>query len=306
MAAIVLFVGFVYVFIPKEIVVSKISIVNCVPNAVYRTICNEGKWKSWFPIEREAQNSFFYKGDSFQIGKEVPTAMEIKIRQKDGTEIQSIINIVGIPYDSSAIQWQFKIAAGWNPIKRISQYKRAWDLKKNMAEILDRFCAYVKKKENIYGSKIELTTTMDTVLITTQKSFKKYPVTVDVYEQIRKLRAFISRQDAVEMDHPMLNITEKDSAFVAIVAIPINKSLPNSAFAGKDGISQERMVPGHYMTSMVSGGDSSIREAFRQMKLFFLDYAKTSVAIPYQLLITDRLQEADSGKWTTKIYAPVY
>jgi hypothetical protein len=41
------------------------------------------------------------------------------------------------------------------------------------------------------------------------------------------------------------------------------------------------------------------------MQLYFDDYDKTSMAITFQYLVTDRIKEADTAKWITEIYAPV-
>jgi hypothetical protein len=42
------------------------------------------------------------------------------------------------------------------------------------------------------------------------------------------------------------------------------------------------------------------------MKNYVEDNKKTSPAIPYQSLITNRLTETDTTKWVTKLYYPVF
>jgi len=36
-----------------------------------------------------------------------------------------------------------------------------------------------------------------------------------------------------------------------------------------------------------------------------MDYQRAIIAIPFQMLITDRTKETDSTKWITRLYYPV-
>ena len=59
------------------------------------------------------------------------------------------------------------------------------------------------------------------------------------------------------------------------------------------------------MTGEVTGGQKEIEEAQKQMELYITDYQRSIIAIPFQMLITDRTREPDSSKWITRIYFPV-
>jgi hypothetical protein len=105
-----------------------------------------------------------------------------------------------------------------------------------------------------------------------------------------------------ETSFPMLNVTKTDSnVYKCMVALPINK-ITN----GKNGIFFVRMVPGRFLTAELNGGLSSIRHGHEVMQLYFQDYKRTSMAIPFEYLVTDRLAEKDTSKWVTKLYYPVY
>jgi hypothetical protein len=85
-----------------------------------------------------------------------------------------------------------------------------------------------------------------------------------------------------------------------MVAIPVNKRIPEtSQFLFR------RMVPGNILVTEVKGGDSTIRHGIRVMENFVHDYQRTIMAIPFESLITNRMNEPDSSKWVTKIYFPV-
>jgi len=43
-----------------------------------------------------------------------------------------------------------------------------------------------------------------------------------------------------------------------------------------------------------------------EMNQYFADHNRTSMAIPFSYLITNRSEQPDTLKWITKIYAPVF
>ena len=100
----------------------------------------------------------------------------------------------------------------------------------------------------------------------------------------------------------MLNISTTDSStFNCMVAVPIDKILNDSS-----AISFVRMIPGRFLVTQVTGGPYTISNAHRMMEQYFKDFNRTSMAIPFEYLVTDRLKEPDTSKWVTKIYGPVY
>ena len=43
----------------------------------------------------------------------------------------------------------------------------------------------------------------------------------------------------------------------------------------------------------------------KQMEQYVSDHKYVRIAIPFQSLVTDRMNEPDSSKWITKIYYPI-
>jgi hypothetical protein len=66
------------------------------------------------------------------------------------------------------------------------------------------------------------------------------------------------------------------------------------------------MVPGRFLKTEVTGGPYIIEHAHKMMQQYFEDYKRTSMAIPFEYLVTDRSKEPDTAKWVTRIYGPVY
>ncbi len=141
----------------------------------------------------------------------------------------------------------------------------------------------------------------DSTMVATKVVTASYPTTAEIYSLIDNLESYIKSNGAKENNFPMLNVRKlENSEFETMVAIPTNKELE-----GNGKIFFSRFVPWKVLTAEVSGGNSTVEEAFRQMKLYMSEYQKTAMAIPFQSLVTDRIQEPDTLKWVTNIYVPV-
>ena len=105
----------------------------------------------------------------------------------------------------------------------------------------------------------------------------------------------------MQTGYPMLNITPLDNGqFQFQVAVPVNKML-----ADKGTIFSRRMVPGNFMMLEAKGGPKTVDHAMQQLQQYAIDYQRTYMAIPFQVMVTDRLNEQDTTKWVTRIYYPV-
>jgi hypothetical protein len=297
-----------YISIPGNLIITKIAFFKCSPNAIYRHFSEEENWGEWFPADRPGFHSvspatnpsYNYNGDRYLVTKKFQNTIEILI-SRDSSAINSTVSILQLPTDSVAVYWKCSLAAGLNPFRRVMQYQRARNIKNSMTEILDHLHSFLEKKENVYGMDIRITSTKDTLLIATKYTRPVYPSMAEVYQFIALLKEYIDSQGAAETAPPMLNVTPLDhNQFQIMVAIPINRELP-----GKGNIFPKRLVPGNFAVSEITGGLYTINKALYQMQLFFEDNGKTSIAIPFQSMVTDRTREQDTTKWVTKIYAPV-
>ena len=66
------------------------------------------------------------------------------------------------------------------------------------------------------------------------------------------------------------------------------------------------MVLGNILTGEVKGGVYVVTQAEQELKNFVTDFRRMSPAIPYQSLITNRMQETDTAKWITRLYYPIF
>ena len=241
-----------------------------------------------------------FKGYDYTIEKALMNYVQISV-SNGKTTLLTLITIVEINHDSVDVVWKGEGDAELNPVKRINLFLTKEDIQKDIADILLRLKMFLENKENVYGININQTRVTDTILITKKFISNAYPTTSEIYATIKDLRTYISREGARETNPPMLNIAREGINFRTMIALPISNEV-----AGKNDFVLKRMVPGKILVAEVKGGRYSTNEALHQMDLYLIDHNLSSPAIPFQSLITDRSQQPDTTRWTTKVYYPIY
>ena len=304
-----LFLGFIYIFIPGKLIVTKIAAVDCTINGTNRYLSQPAKWSLWWPsnsntsvITQKSDSAFINGKCTYRVIKRLYNGIEVSIKYGKGASITSRINFIPMAHDSVVLQWGYSIKSSLNPVTRMEQYGEATRIKNNMSEILASLKSFLENPENVYGIKIKRISTNDTLLVATKSVLHNYPSTSDIYNLINTLRNYIRQQDASETGTPIMNVEKTDSMqFKLMVAVPTNKILQDEG-----NIFFVRMIPGSFMSTEVNGGVYTVNHAFSQLQMFMSDYQKTSMAIPFNALITDRTMEPDTSKWITRLYQPVY
>ena len=100
----------------------------------------------------------------------------------------------------------------------------------------------------------------------------------------------------------MLHIKANDSThFEAQIAIPVDKPL-----AETKTFSVKRMLKnGNILVTEVTGGNAQTDHAMTQLELYLSDHKYYPVALPFYMLVTDRMNNPDSSQWLTRIYYPI-
>ena len=201
------------------------------------------------------------------------------------------------------ISWNAEQVTSNNPFTRFAGYRQARATEKNMMDILQSMKAFFEKTKNIYGIEINQTRVSDSVLISVRRSFRHYPNAREIDTMIGDLRNYIVQNNAVEKNAPMLNVFIYDSSrFEAMTAIPVDKALPKTnQFAPKF-----LLKGGNILEAEIRGGPYTIQNSLKELENYRSDHKFTSPAIPFQLLITDRVKESDTTKWITKLYYPIF
>lgn len=119
---------------------------------------------------------------------------------------------------------------------------------------------------------------------------------------IEKLKNYLHEKGAKAESFPMLNVQYIDTKnYVVQVALPVDKKIIEGS-----NISLKWMVKGsNVLTGEVIGGIKNIADSMKEFDKYISDYQRSVIAMPFQLLITDRLKEPDTTKWITRLYYPV-
>ena len=306
-AAGVLFIltaGSIYIFIPSKIVISKIIIGKITINGENRFLAKEEKWEKWW---RESDGKkhipgspFSYHGATYRLTSYLNNAVGIEIFDQ-GQKMNSVLHLFSLNTDSTGTEWECEFPAGMNPIGRVKNYRKAVAIKENITGVMKNLISFLEDYRNIYGIEIRKTTNYDTLLISTRFKSVSYPSTEEIYGQLSKMEENIKAQKATVTGFPMLHIEKKaEDSYETQLAIGTSIWMKDNG-----PYFSRRMVAGNFMVSDVTGGLYTINQAYEQLDKYMDDYAKTRMAIPFQLLLTDRIKEPDTAKWKTRLYMPV-
>jgi hypothetical protein len=306
LSLVVIGIASIYIFIPSKLQIAETVSIHCVADAAVRTLANESNWPAWWPGSEKDKltpmpASHVWNGTVVTPGRRMFNTLEWKIRHKEDT-ITSHVVIFTLPLDSCLIRWECSMEAGSNPLDRIRNYRKALDLKADMHAILTAAKDHLSKFENIYGFHFNEGSTKDTALMSTKAVFPNFPTIDNVYGLVNKLKAFCQTNNCVITGVPMLNVTPIDSnSYQAMVAVPVQRTVP-----AKGDIFAQKMVPGKFIITDIIGGPGILAQTYLQLQHYFEDYHRTRMAIPFEYMVTDRQREADTSKWHTLIYSPVY
>ena len=295
-----------YILIPSTLKIAAVNIVPANSEAALRVISNPGNWLKWTTggpsnnTGNHIDSSFTNDIHTFFIKEILHNAAKITIEQ--GTlQTSSLFTIIPITKDSSGMKWESEISTGSNPFTKIQRYRQALALRKSIGTILDKMQQFLTRQENLYGYNFHVATTTDTLLIAYKSSSPDYPNIKTIYSGISKLQQYAINKGGKQVAPPMLNITKQDdSSYNYMIALPVNKNIE-----AKPPFLYRRLVAGNFLITKVTGGEFSINQAMYMMQLYMNDYGKTSMAIPFYRLITDRIMQPDTAKWETEIYFPV-
>ncbi len=295
------FIAGIYLFIPPSPTLSGEITANCTSDAVSRILQNNSKWQYWWPGQKTGEHLYKYNDCYYRIGKKLVNGFEAAIYNEDDSTKGSL-QIITTGADSIKFQWVSSINFSNNPIKKITQYQHFKKIKNNVDKLLAEIKKYFDKEENIYGFKIVKQKVTDATYISLKVSFNHYPASLEIYEIVKSIKDYIREKAGEENDSPILNIHTDDSVnFDAMVAIQTKQEV-----AANEKFKIKKMVMGNMLVAEVKGGNYTIIEGEKELKNYISDYKKTTPAIPFQKLITNRLLEPDTAKWVTKLYYPVF
>ena len=295
----------VYVFIPKQLTVYHSVTAKINDKWAFKYLMNSTEWRKWWPLDSPQQTNadslLHYDDLSFKPDSLFYNALTITIG-KDGSYMNSKLLVLPVKKDEVQIDWQCILDGSNNPFTRWQQYRRAVAVKKSIAGILARYKQWLEVPENIYGIDVREGKIIDTLLIAKRVMLTSYPNVSQVDSVMQILRNHISINGAFVTGYPMLNIiNEGPGVYNTQVALPINKVVPET-----DSIRIRRMFAGDALVAKIKGGPYTIAKAYEACENYKQDYQKTSPAVPFQSMITDRMAIPDTARWETIIYYPIH
>ncbi|MFC4262860.1 hypothetical protein ACFOWM_08230 [Ferruginibacter yonginensis] len=295
---------FVYLLIPQKITASKIFTFKAPMLTVKRCFADSSIWSQWFPLQNSNSNHFSIANYSFNnIHTNDINSSNIVIKN-DNYTLNSTVSFFPIQSDTVIVTWTFDMPATQNPIKKITYYFEAKEIKTTLTDVLNHFKNFIEDDVKVYGMRVKETEVNDTCIITIKSQSSHYPTTQQVYEVVTQLKNYATQSNATATNHAMFHITQVgDSSFYFMIGLPINKRLNNNG-----NIAFKQMLPhGKFLVSdSIIGGVQKVTQQFLQFEKYKADHKYISPAIPFQLLITDRSLQPDSSKWVTQFYYPVF
>ncbi|TFF34966.1 hypothetical protein [Mucilaginibacter psychrotolerans] len=292
-----------YFIIPQYITATSTVTVDAVDGNVFKFLVKKEAWPKWWPGEHMASDSnlFAFDGRLYTIKKDANSYIEVTINT-DKVELEGKINYLAIDDASTKITWEAVKQSSLNPFTRVAEFMHIKSEQNDMDSILNAFKEFIQKDANVYGLPIKIDKVKDGIMLATNTVSTTLPTMETVYAMAADLRKQIAAQNAAETNKPMLNVTKADDTeYHIMVAIPINKVITPAA----NSVINKMVVGGNIMATEVKGGRNTIDNAFSQMRAFQKDYKLTPVAMPFELMVTDRTAQPDTAKWVTKLYWPI-
>ena len=305
----ILFCAGTYIFIPSTLTVSSTTSMLASENGTARQVLEPNNWPRWWTYlhtdtsspDRPLQLNFTVGSDSFRLTEKFYKSAKINISHQ-GRQIATELIVIPLSTDSTGIQWHYSEPSSMNPFKRFQQYRDASKIKKNMDSVLLNLSAFLVKLQNVYGIPITRTSITDTLFLSAKTVSLNYPHTPDIYALIKKIQAYAAKQGLKQTGSPIYNIMRVENKdFQLMAAIPVDRAIPD-----QHDFVTKHMVRGSFIVTEVLGGEHAVDKAWQDLLLYFNDYRKTSMAINFSMLITDRMYQPDSSRWITRLYQPVY
>jgi hypothetical protein len=293
----------IYIFIPRHLKISQVIRIGANKEGLYRKLSNAADWSQWWPGNKTPDASGAWEMEGNLYFPSAPRMISIPFTIKKGKqESGAELTFLAINPDSTLLHLETSIDASNNPVQRVQSYFRAVKIKNQFVQILQSLSKNYSTVISLYHYPIEKKLVVDSNLVFTAVEVKGQPDYQLVYSMAAKLSRYISAMKAKETGLPMLNIFTQDSLnYLVKVALPTDRRLPDAG----DIHYRWMLGGGNILITEVKGGPEEIRKAYIDIHNYITDYKRVAPAIPFESLVTNRLEEKDSSKWVTRIYYPV-
>lgn len=280
---------------------SRSIVTGCTQQGAMRVLIAERNSKQGWPGKKLNDSTYLFEDLQYTTGSTMINGTGLSFLENGITSAGELITEETTP-DSCRFTITASTKLPLNPVERVKVYFNQNHLKQTIDALLAAFESKFKDEEIIYGIKISIGRVQDSTMISTRKMMNHYPFVTEVYEMIDGITKHVQANGGETSNAPIMNVFEEDkNQFLVMVAIPTK-----NVVAANETYLLKRMLPnGFILMSEVTGGNYTIEQAEASMKQYVLDHHKSSPAIPFQMLLTDRRVETDTSKWKTRLYYPV-
>lgn len=293
----------IYTLIPSKLRVSNVIYIEATENIAQKYISDKNGINSWWPAinnKPKTKNQLLHTNYFYRTLSATYNSVTIEYQRKEFKE-SGLLSFSAIGSDSLQVVWQTSIITGNWPVSRIARYIAAVHIKRDMNTALQNLKVFLENEEAIYGINIKKSSVKDSILATQVFTSVNYPETSKIYRTINHIKSFIKEQGIAETGYPMLNVAKINNRYTSTVALPVKK-----LFRVSDSIKLNRMVLGNILVTQTRGGRNTIANAFTQLNNYIHDNKMISPAMPFEVLVTNRVSEPDTSKWITQIHYPVF
>ncbi|GGH20261.1 GyrI-like domain-containing protein [Mucilaginibacter phyllosphaerae] len=294
----------VYFIIPQKIKTSQAIEIDATDVNVARFLVSEALWAKWWPGQHTPADSNLYIFNTARYTLLEGTNSEMKAAiKRDNITLYSHITYAATGDGMCEVTWTNETQSSLNPFTRVAEFIKVKSLKTDIDTLLKGFKKFMQTDSNIYGMDVKISQIQNPVVLASTTGTHDYPTPGVVYSLVAKLRQQIKAQNATGLDSPMLNVHQGEAdGYQVMVAIPVNKVIT----PGKNMVINKLVKGGNLLDATVKGGPKTILNAYTQLKNYQKAHHLISPAMPYEVLVTNRLAQPDTAKWVTRIFWPIF
>ncbi|MBT9484693.1 hypothetical protein [Sediminibacterium sp.] len=297
----VLFFVIISYLLPNEKATTETVSVPMPVDAVTRVMTNQQEWGKWFPGSKSNDTTYMYYEAPITIHKVLMNGFKGTMINKD-MEISLDFSFIAGKNARTDFTLNTVMKLSYNPILRFKQFlslnAAEDDSKRLLYQIQDYFSDVLK----VYGYPIEMQKVPNSSYVSTKQTYDHEPTSDEIYALIDEVNEFIAGVEVKIVNFPIMNVFKEDSTnYTLMVAVATERDIPSS---GKFML--KNMMLGNIVVCEVTGDKTVIQKCNEAVKNYVQDYRKTSPAISFERLITNRRTIRDSTKWRTTINYPVF
>jgi hypothetical protein len=270
-------------------------------DAITRVVTNQKDWAKWFPGTKVNDSVYTYYESPITIHKVLMNGFKATMVNK-GVEVDLDFSFMADYNAKTSFTLNTVMKITYNPLLRFKQFLSLNSVENDCKRLLYQMQDYFSDVEKVYGFPIEMQKVPNSSYVSTKQTYDHEPTTDEIYALIDEVNEFIDGVEVKIVNYPILNVFKEDSSsYTAMVAVATERDIPsNGKFLLKN------MMLGNIVVCEVTGDKNVIRQCNEAVKNYVQDHRKTSPAISFERLITNRRTVQDSTKWRTTINYPVF